>query len=340
MPKIEGYWDCPYCGNKAIRGGQQSCPACGKTRAADTKFYMLDTKHVEDESKVGAGPDWFCPYCDSYNPAAETVCRNCGHEREATDETYFDLRAKREKRAAEERGAETPRAPRKSKKPFLILALIVLAMIVSGIVRSMPHSRSVTITDTGWTREITVQENRLVEESGWSLPSDAVERLDEREEIHHYDKVLDHYETVEEQKSEQVLDGYDTYVTYEDMGNGYFNEVEHQTPRYRTEYYTVTHEEPVYIDVPVYETRYYYTVYRWTDARSETAQGQTDPEWPRIVYGEREREGARSERYTVTYADKKGRESTMECAFDTWSRFTIGGKYTLKIQQGRIIGIE
>ena len=31
MAKIEAYWDCPYCGNKAIRGREHACPACGKT---------------------------------------------------------------------------------------------------------------------------------------------------------------------------------------------------------------------------------------------------------------------------------------------------------------------
>lgn len=343
MPKIEGYWDCPYCGAKAIKGGIQACPGCGKTRAADTKFYMLDTEHVADESKVGTGPDWFCPYCDSYNPASATVCRNCGHEREATDETYFEMREKQERKAAEEaeRAAEATRGPRRSRKPLLlVLLLLIVALVGSCVYRNMPHNKGVAIVDTQWTREITVQENRLVQESGWTLPADAVEQLDAREEIHHYDKELDHYELVEEQRSREVLDGYDTYTTYEDMGNGYFNEVEHSTPRYRTEYYTETHEEPVYVDVPVYATKYYYTIYRWEDARTETAQGQTDPYWPEIAYGANEREGARSESYSVTYADKKGDRTTLACNYDLWSRMQLGNSYTLKIQQGQLIGVE
>lgn len=338
MPKIEGYWDCPYCGNKAIRGGIQACPACGKTRAADTKFYMLDTTPVADESKVGTGPDWFCPYCDSYNPDSVKVCRNCGHEREQGDETYFDLRAKQEKKAAEaaaEKQAPAPKASFFRRHLLLILA----ALVVLGIVGSRMFTnrdRSVRITDAHWERTIAVQERQLVQESDWTLPSDAVEQLDARQEIHHYDSVLDHYEQVSEQRSREVLDGYDISYTYEDMGNGYFNQVEHQTPRYRTEYYTEIVDRPVYIDVPVYATKYTYTVYRWQNVRAETAQGQTDPQWPQTNCGADEREGERSERYTVTCADKKGRETSVSCSGDQFSRLQIGGSYVIKLHNGAV----
>ncbi len=337
MPKIEGYWDCPYCGHKAIRGRYQACPDCGKTRAADTRFYMLDTEPVADESKVGSGPDWFCPYCDSYNPASVTVCRNCGHAREATDEDYFQIRARQESRN------EPPPTPVEKPSFFrrhrllLIIALVILGIIAGRIYAN--RDRSVEIVGSSWERTIEVEENRLVEESDWSLPADAVERLGEKQEIHHYDRVLDHYETVTEEKSREVFDGYDTYYTYEDMGNGYFDQVEHSTPRYRTEYYTETHEEPVYVDVPRYQTKYYYTAWRWVPARTETASGQTDPYWPQLRLASNEREGQHGETYSVTYADKKGNRQTFTCDYDMFSRLQIGKSYTVKIHGGEITEI-
>lgn len=340
MPKIEGYWDCPYCGSKAIRGGMQACPGCGKTRAADTKFYMLGTEPVADESVVEQGPDWYCPYCDSYNPHSAQSCKNCGHAREETDEDYFALRRRQEQKAAEAAQPEAPARTGRKTRPLLIgLALALVLLVVFGVLRSLPKQRSVTIVDASWTRQIAVEEKKLAEESGWTLPSDAVEVLNSRREIHHYDQVLDHYETVYEERSREVLDGYDTYYTYEDMGNGYFDQVEHNTPRYRTEYYTESHQEPVYVSVPAYETKYYYTVYRWSYERTETASGHTDPAWPAVTYGENEREASRSESYAITYADAKGYQTTFECDYGLWSQLRIGESYSVKLQRGEIVEI-
>lgn len=339
MPKIEGCWDCSYCGSKAIRGGIQVCPNCGKTRSADTNFYMLDTTPVADESAVESGPDWFCPYCDSYNPSSAAVCRSCGHPRDAEDRDYFEMREKQE--AAETPSAQSP-PPRARRSRGLLFWLLLIAAGILGLSLYLgaPRDRAVTVLNTSWVREVAVDENRLVEESDWTVPDDAVELLDSRREIHHYDQILDHYETVSEQRSREVFDGYDTYYTYEDMGNGFFDQIEHSTPRYRTEYYTETYEEPVYVSVPVYETKYRYTVYRWVYDRTETAEGTTDPYWPAISYADHEREGRRNEEYTVTYADRKGRETTIACDFDTWNRLRIGSSYTIKTQGGRILEIR
>ena len=68
-----------------------------------------------------------------------------------------------------------------------------------------------------------------------------------------YETILDHYETVEVQRSRQVLDHYETYYTYEDNGEGSFTEVAHERPVYTTEYYTETVQQPVYRQVPIYK---------------------------------------------------------------------------------------
>ena len=68
-----------------------------------------------------------------------------------------------------------------------------------------------------------------------------------------YVNVLDHYETVEVERSRQVIDHYETYYTYSDNGDGTFVEVAHQRPVYTTEYYTETVQQPVYVQVPINE---------------------------------------------------------------------------------------
>ena len=36
---VMGYWDCPICGTKEIRGDVANCPSCGRARG-DVQFYM------------------------------------------------------------------------------------------------------------------------------------------------------------------------------------------------------------------------------------------------------------------------------------------------------------
>ena len=142
------------------------------------------------------------------------------------------------------------------------------------------------------------------------------------------------------QRSREVLDGYDTYTTYNDMGNGYFETEEHSTPRYRTEYYTETEEQPVYVSVPVYETKYYYTAYRWVYDRTETAAGTGEPAWPLISLADNEREGDRHESYSVLCADKKGHETRYNCDLSIYQALDTGGKYDVRTQSGQILGLK
>ena len=201
MAKIEGYWDCPFCGNKAIHGRERICPGCGKTRAADTRFYMLEKTPVADESAVEKGPDWFCPYCESYNPHSAAFCTNCGHPREQTDQDYFSVREDRERKEQEHRQeldqlagqpAQPARQKRGAGRRIVVLALIA-ALILACVVGLSPKSRAVTVLEKSWERTVDVERNVLVEENGWSVPSDAVEVLRSQREIHHYDQILDHY---------------------------------------------------------------------------------------------------------------------------------------------------
>lgn len=74
-------------------------------------------------------------------------------------------------------------------------------------------------------------------------------QTNEPEKQPEYETVIDHYETVEEQRSRQVIDHYETYYTYADNGDGTFSETPNERPVYTTEYYTETVEKPVYKQV-------------------------------------------------------------------------------------------
>lgn len=223
----------------------------------------------------------------------------------------------------------------------IIAAIILLAIVIVGIA-AIPRYKTLTVEAKSWKREIVIETNTLVKEDDWSVPKDAVEVLYTRREIHHYDHVIDHYKTVTEQKSRQVQDGYDITYTYRDLGNGFAEQVEHRTPKYRTEYYTESHEEPVYRDDPVYRTKYYYTIWRYIYDHTVTTSGteKEDPYWGSYTFVGDQREGGRTENYQLTYL-RKNREKTAHIKdIDMWYQLEVGKTYHVKMSFNSIIEIK
>ena len=53
---VMGYWDCPFCGSKEIRGDVMNCPSCGRARG-EVQFYMKgysegETREENERSDV------------------------------------------------------------------------------------------------------------------------------------------------------------------------------------------------------------------------------------------------------------------------------------------------
>ena len=342
---VMGYWDCPVCGNKEIRGDVTNCPSCGRARG-DVKFYMKNVEEgssreendrtdieylTEEQAKyVSKNPDWYCSFCNSLNSDNAQFCGNCGATREDSEANYFDRLKKKQEEEAAELAAQpqVSSQPQKgSRKPLVIVAAILLAIVALFVwMNGNKTAGDLQVTALNWIRNINIEENRMYSESGWSLP-DGAEQTDARQEIHHYDSVLDHYESVDVQRSRQVIDHYETYYTYEDNGNGTFTEVSHQRPVYETEYYTETVQQPVYRQVPRYATKYYYNIWRWTPSRDVTATGTDhNTEWPVPELAENEREGQRTEdyRFTVEHTKEKKSPETYRLAESDWMNINVG----------------
>jgi len=361
---VEMLWDCSYCHTKGILGHEYFCPNCGRHRSKETKFYLPDVDKVVEEP-IDKRPDWYCDSCGSYNRAADSKCRSCGAPH--TDVTYFDVRGQLETATypitenisafdgdkdykkdddgpSQSYKSTVNFAPTQQHRNIIPGIAIVIFAILLGIIL-WPKSKVITVNRTDWSRSIQIEQNTLVEENDWSLPADAVELLYTRQEIHHYDHVLDHYETVTEQKSRQVEDGYDITYVYRDLGNGYAEREEHRTPKYRTEYYTETYEKPVYRDEPVYRTKYYYTIWRYKYHHSVTASDYSDitntvePYWPEYQLVGDQREGVRAEKYTITCTDEGKKEKSYTCDYELYSQFIPGNSYKVKTAFGRITKI-
>ena len=341
---VMGYWDCPFCGSKGIRGDVVNCPSCGRARG-DVQFYMKDydegeTREENDRADVeylseeqakyvSKNPDWYCSFCNSLNSDNAQFCGNCGASRADSESNYFQMLEKKKAREAAEAAAQAGnKAPQKpSRKPlFIILALLLVIVVVFVFMNGNKTAGDLKVTALNWVRNINIEENRMFSESGWELPSGA-EKTDARNEIHHYDQVLDHYENVDVRRSRQVVDHYETYYTYSDNGNGTFTEVPHERPVYTTEYYTETVRQPVYRSVPRYATKYYYNIWRWTPSRDVTARGDDhNTAWPEVTLAENEREGQRSEayRFTVEHTQKNKPAETYRLAESDWMNLNVG----------------
>ena len=341
---VMGYWDCPFCGAKGVRGDVVNCPSCGRARG-DVQFYMKDYDEgetreeneradieylSEEQAKyVSKNPDWYCSFCNSLNSDNAQFCGNCGASREDSESNYFQMLEKKKAREAAEAAAQAGnKAPQKpSRKPLvIILALLLVIVGVFVFMNGNKTAGDLTITALNWVRNINVEENRMFSESGWELPTGA-EQTNAKKEIHHYDQVLDHYENVQVQRSRQVVDHYETYYTYSDNGNGTFSEVPHERPVYTTEYYTETVKQPVYRQVPRYATKYYYNIWRWTPSRDVTTSGNDhDTAWPEVTLTENEREGKRSEvyRFTVEHTKKNKPSETYSLDENDWMNLNVG----------------
>ena len=336
---VVGCWDCDYCGADRISGEIKICPHCGKPRGKDITFYMAGPKnYVTDPDKINKNPDWLCPYCNTLNPDDNKFCSACGAAREESEANYFENKEK-EKERKEQQEALKPkeqdtssRSAARSRLPLFIGLFAALALLVFLL---MPKTKGLHVDAKSWERSVKVERYQEVQDSSWDLP-DGAWNISSREEVYTYNHILDHYETRTREVSEQVLDGYDTEVEYRDLGNGYYEEIEHQVPRYRTEYHTETYEEPVYVDVPVFAKKYYYSIMKWLYDRDEVTSGtDTEPYYAELTLSDTERESGRSEQYWILSGDKRYRIS-----YDLWQQIKTGSDIKATVGGGEIIELK
>ena len=338
---LVGCWDCDYCRADHISGAEKICPRCGKPRGRDVTFYMGESKeYVKDPEHVNKNPDWLCPYCNTLNPDENKFCSACGAAREESEANYFESKENEKKKKAEleaklNQGRENSSGSRSAGKSRMPLLLVMLALIAAMIFMTMPHKKGMKVDSKTWERSISIEKYQEVKESSWNLPGGA-RNVTSREEVYTYNHVLDHYETRTRQVAERVFDGYDTEIEYKDLGNGLFEEVEHQIPRYRTEYHTETYEEPIYIDIPVFEKKYYYSIMRWLYDRDETTSGaDSEPYYAELNLPETERESGRRERYWIISGGKK-----YKISYDLWNQIKTGSKIKVTIHSDEILELN
>lgn len=356
----EGHWDCQYCGTIGNLGRHKACTNCGRSRPDGTKFYLADEAEIVDkrlESQAQLGPDWICEFCGTSNAANITICGSCGAPREGSSPvqqvkeyapgeapTTGDMTFEEEPN--EGKGERVEPAASKSSSKIVIFAIagaiLLLCLGLDAFLIFAGKDADATVSGFEWQRTQAVEAFQTVTEEDWNVPADG-RILSQSQEIHHYDQVIDHYETLERVVDEQVQVGVETYVCGQrDLGNGFFEDIECEQPVYETQSHTESYEEAIYRDDPIFQTLYFYEIDKWIVIRNEE-NGASDhsPFWPRADLSDDEREGERSEYYVVNFADKDGESHSWEATLSEWQSFEQGQQVKLKFNAfGEFTGVE
>lgn len=355
-----GRWDCSSCGGKLIPGNNDICPGCGRPRPEDVAFYLPeDAEAATDTAEIRAaraGADWYCLHCGSANPnSREAACEQCGAPRGSSPQHQVrEYALDQVPRSAEGAMPERPQplpapAPRRSRTKILALAggglflLLVCLLTTLGLgLAFWPRDTPVTVTALSWERAIAVERYQQFTEDDWSVPPGGTE-VSQRREIRRYDKVFSHNETKTRTVSYREKVGTERYVCGKrDLGNGRFEDKHCTRDKYETKYRTETYQEAVYRDVPVYDTKYTYTIWRWREVRTERLSAANDaPRWPDPTLAKDERLGQRQETYTVVFTDRKGKEYTHKTGQADWENFTLGQQLTVRTNAfGAIVSVN
>lgn len=366
---IEGFWDCNTCGSTNIRGGIRECPNCGKARDKNTTFYMNKKKitYVPNEKAVhiNRNPDWKCNFCEQLNSDDDKVCVYCAAPRTAENFNYFEI--KNQKKAVESEELFDSMDDEKeeiynnyfyhsnrnfnkksisnsfysiksyifSHLSYIFIPLFTILGIGALILLFLPKEQEITITQLSWKRSINIERLQTVQESDWTLPSNA-SLIRTNLEFSHFQNVLDHYETKTRQVACERIVGYEEYVTgYKDLGNGYFEEITSSRPIYETYYETETYEEPIYRQEPVYLTKYYYEVDKWLYERSiQTSENDKNPYWGEFTLASDERVSSKNESFFITGLNKKDEQKVIELSYEDWNSLKVGQTVKLKVSFG------
>jgi hypothetical protein len=211
---------------------------------------------------------------------------------------------------------------------YVGVGLAAIAVIILLVLLLTPRVGNYSVLSTSWQREISIEELHTYSGSDWNLPIGA-RLIYTNEEFHHNKQVPDHTEKRTRPASS------DTSSEDPDLGNGYFDTGDSKP---ETEEYEVI----IYRNEPVYETKYYYEIDRWEYKRSvSTSANNQYPCWGVPILGSKEREGTRSEKYTIeAYNLEDKKTSTLQLSYDEWKSLKIDQTVRLSVSIGGFAKIE
>lgn len=327
-------WVCRFC-DCLNPNTSDVCISCGASRTAENLNYFENQKEkekIENRASIRA---------DS-NPSKE-LSRDDNPEPEPVTPINEEPTTFNKAKSFVGNAAESVVDFISDSLPAIGIIALIALIIGSILFLAVPRTKTVTVNHKYWEYSIDIERYQTVDESGWSLPSDA--RLHEsKSEIYTYERVLDHYENKTRQVAKKRLDHYEERVVgYKDLGNGYFEEKTERVPVYETYYETEHYQEPVYVSKPIYKTKYYYEIDKWLHDRYLTTSGiDSSPYWADTSgLKSDERTGSQTSKYSFSGTDDEGNTKTYEASYSDWSDINAGDEITIKVSIfGNVKSIE
>lgn len=329
-------WLCSYCGT-FNPDAKQNCISCGHAREdSDVNYFehhkMNSSKEHHDET-------------DSFHTEDDSRSAFSSDEADKEDDTFVDFEDDTKNTGNPDLSEENPTVGKiknlisvgrnrlsEISKPKLLICLATIAVVIFSIIAiAIPRTETMKVENIIWEYSMDIEKYQTVNESDWYLPDNARLQRQQRE-IHHYESVIDHYETKSREVSEQVIVGYEEVVVgHKDLGNGYFEEITSKKPIYETRYKTEYYEEPVYRQDPVYKTKYYYEIDKWLYDRTETSTGfDKNTYWPEVELEKDERISDKDSKYFIQVIDEDQKSEKISVKYDEWCEVEIGMEVTVK----------
>lgn len=356
-------WRCTSCGH-TNRGRDKTCAECGDPKDRSEKYEMPgDTAAAPTitDAKLlrmaTAGPDWRCAYCGSDQRRLDGRCAQCGA---SIDDAVKEPQVRARPLTRWQRLVRWMRKHPVATALIAITTVVLVTIIASVAWANRTRDFRATVADARWTHTITVERYQVWAREGWraDAPAAAFDVKSLGQQVHHYDDVLDGYDT--EHYTEQVACGEDCHdvpercaETCRDNGNGFATCTTTCTGggrSCRTRYCS----EPRTRQVPRYrkEARYAeaiaYHVWDWGDHRTVAASGAgvTGLRWPtdeartgaNLAAREQERE-RRSARYVVSLAFGERDRLHFETTADAFPTFAVGTSHHLRLK-GKTVTVD
>ncbi len=326
-------WLCSYC-NTFNPFEEENCISCGHAREDSDIDYFQHHKmnslkrHHEETNSIHAEDDGEFFSSDEYDKERISLEDSC------EDNQHIESSNKGKSKIEEIKDLISVGCDKLSKisKAKILICLATIAVVIFSIIAiAVPRTETMQVERVIWEYSMDIERYQTVNESDWFLPNNA--RLQRTAtEIHHYESVIDHYQTKSRQVSEQVIVGYEEEVVgYRDLGNGYFEEITSQKPIYETRYKTEYYEEPVYRQEPVYKTKYYYEIEKWLYVRTEYSEGfDKNTYWPEVELEENERVSNKDSKYFVQVTNEDQKSEKISVKYDEWCEIEEGDEVTVK----------
>ena len=316
-----GRWDCGQCGYIGNLGPHTRCEKCGAPRPENVEFYVSeDSKIVDNADKIReakSGADWVCSFCSGHNKATETICQSCGNDRDAND---GDESLKEKDHLYNQKQKTEKKSFKLGKGLKRVLIGLISFIVLFAILAQFTSEINVTVTGFMWERSIEIEENRKVIEENWEIPKGG-EEISSFRDIHHYDQLEDGTETRTRTVQKQ-LGTEKVKIGEKDLGNGYFEDIYEERAVY--EDVEETYEATKYKKIPVYKTKYKYSVFRWKQAGKLNTEDNKKPAyWPeddRLADESKFRIKKRNEKYFILIVGEGKENFTEEVKFELWDK--------------------